>query len=227
MMRLDDVLAMLLLATPGISEAEWRDRAAAASRFSAASQRTEQLKIATSILRPHEGVIPQDAFLEDLRTASRAQARDLIYARYIAAKPLARAAASAIAENVGHGNRFSVAELDALLLPLLQPLAPSSRARTRSAIISEFTRAGILGGTARDGLILTGSALDPLAFAHLLLDDLKVRREAPDTWIMRNSTPVVTFALTEERARTALESAIRAGRLRRSYFNGEPRILAP
>lgn len=85
----------------------------------------------------------------------------------------------------------------------------------------------MLGFSARDGFRLSGAALDPLAFAHLLLDDLRERGEARDAWIVRQSTPTVVFALTPERAQAALTEAIREGRLRRSYFNGEPRVLLP
>jgi hypothetical protein len=86
-LNFDDVLAMVLLAKPGMRENEWRQQAVTASRFAIASQRTSQLRIATTIVRPDNGFIPDDPFLADLHDASRARTRDLIYGRYLAAKP--------------------------------------------------------------------------------------------------------------------------------------------
>ena len=226
-LNFEDVLSMALQARPGMRETQWREQAAAASRFAVASQRSSQLRIASTIVRPYHGLIPDDSFLADLQDASRARTRDLIYGRYLAAKPLARAVARALVARFTRGTTFSLAELEETLDPLVATIAASSRKRTRTAIVSEFTRAGILEGTVRTGLRLTDRSVDGLAFAHLLLDDLTQRSEAPDRWIVHESTPVVVFALGELRARTALEDAIAAGRLRRSYLNGEPRVLAP
>jgi hypothetical protein len=223
----DDVLAMALLARPGMRESAWREQAAVSSRFAIASQRTSQLRIAATIVRPENGVIPDDPFLADLHDAPRARTRDLVYGRYLAAKPLARAVARTLAARFARGTTFSLVELEAMLAPLVASIATSSRKRTRTAIVSEFTRAGILEGTVRTGLRLADRSIDALAFAHLLLDDLRQRAEAPDRWIVYESTPVVIFALGEVRARAALEEAIAAGRLRRSYLNGEPRVLRP
>jgi hypothetical protein len=77
-LRFEDVLEIVLLAKPGQSEQEWRTQAGSTSRFPVTSQRNKQLAIATAILRPQNGVITNDPFLDDLRHASRSRARDLI-----------------------------------------------------------------------------------------------------------------------------------------------------
>ncbi len=227
-MGYDDVRAMLAVARPGEAIAAWRKVAAQACRLPTADRRTTQLRIAERILRPVEGRIADDAFLIDLHKADDSTAHDLIYARYLAATPVAVGIARALLapHAVMSGKHVSRAALDATLAELLAGTKPSTIARSRTAAMTEFSRAGIISPS-RDGsfeVLRTSPA--PIAFYYLLCDDLAERREASDAWIASSSLAAVIFALTPEQVRRYLTQLVEEGRLRRSYYGGEPRILA-
>lgn len=229
-MTFDDVLAMVKLAEPGMREVDWRHEAARASRFPLASQRNEQLRIATLIVRPSNGRIEDALFLEDIRNETRVACRDMIYGRYLCAHAIAvELARELFVPRVRHpelGTKLDVVEIDEFLASTLPAISLASRRRTRSAAVTEFVRAGVLRGSWRSGLSVVGAAsLHPKAFAHLLIDDLRVRGDATDAWIATESTPTVVFALQPDRVHLLLDEIVELGLVRRSYLAGRPRVL--
>jgi hypothetical protein len=227
-MGYDDVRAMLAVARPGEAIADWRKEAAAVSRLPTADRRKTQLRIAERILRPIDGRIADDAFLSDLHISDDATSHDLIYARYLAATPAAVGIARALlaphtAANDKHVTR---AELESVLARLLLGTKLSTIARSRTAALTEYARAGIISPSRDGSFEILRTSPSPIAFYYLLGDDLAERREATDAWIVSSSLPAAMFALTPEQVVRYLKTLVEVGRLRRSYYGGEPRILA-
>jgi hypothetical protein len=227
-MAYQDVRAMLALAVNGANLGEWRARAANETRLLAGGRRTTQLQIATTILRPERGTIVDDGFVSDLRQADESGARDLIYARYLVSVPIAVTVARVIFKEALATGRQAVPRetLDAILAQQIPDCAPATRARTRSAIASQFAQAGVVrverGGT----LTFTRRQPAEVAILHLLKDDLNERREASEAWITTESLPAVLFAIDPNAMQVHLDALVGAGRLQRSYYAGRPRILA-
>jgi hypothetical protein len=227
-MAFQDVRAMLALARDGASIDEWRSRAAAESRLLAGSRRITQLRIATTILRPQGSTIRDDGFLSDLHAADDAGARDLVYARYLASVPIAVAVARVCFREALTANRAAVTKdtLDAVLEHEIPDCAPATRARTRTAIISQFGRAGVVRLQPDGALSLTHRQPAALAIFHLLKDELRERREASEAWITTDSLPAALFAIDANAMQVHIDALVSAGRLQRSYYAGRPRILA-
>jgi hypothetical protein len=223
-----DVRAMLGLAHAGLDVEGWRFQAAAETRLLAGSRRTTQLRIAATILRAHEGTIVDDGFLSDLRDANESAARDLVYARYLASVPIAVAIARASFRDRAGSIRTSLSrqDLDTSLAHEIPNAAQATRNRTRTAIGSQFSRAGVLY-VERDGTcVFTRRQPDVLAIYHLIRDDLRDRREASDTWLAAGSLAATLFAIDARAMHDHIDALVAAGRLQRSYYAGQPRILA-
>lgn len=229
----DDVRAMLAVAQEGDPVAVWRKKAAEASRLPAVDRRKTQIRFAERILRPIDGQIVANDFLSDLQTLQHSNepaAHDLTYARYLAGIPLAVTLARALIApraNLPSAARFvSRADLDAALISALPGNKPSTIARSRTATLTEFSRAGIIMANRDGSFEILRHRLAPIAFYYLLRDDLAERGEATDAWISRASLPAALFALVPEQVNHYLHELVEARRLRRSYYAGEPRILA-
>ncbi len=230
-MAYGDVRQMLLVARNGMPVTTWRSEAALGTRLLHGDWRTTQLRYALAILRPREGVIhDDDGFLTDLAGADPATGRDLVYARYFASVPLAVTTARSVLQPILQRGERVIARgvLTAMLDEELAALSAATRARSCSAIVTEFARAGVLRADrpARAPLELTGRVPSALALLHLLQDDLRDRQEATDTWLATSSLAATIFAVPPALMREQIEMLVAGGRLRRSYYGGEPRILA-
>jgi len=226
----DDIRAMIALAHDGTSLVSWRAEAAASSRLFEGARRTTQLHYASLIIRTHAGTIQDGAFIRDVAASDAATARDLIYARYLASVPLAVAVAREIFHPVArHGERtIQRGAVERFLGEHIAAASDATRTRSLSSIVTEFARAGVIHKPAARAttIELTGRVPAPLALAYLIDDDLRERREASDAWLVSASLAATLFALTPSAMRAAIESLVVQGRLRRSYYAGEPRILA-
>jgi hypothetical protein len=227
-MAYQDVRAMLALAINGANLGEWRTRAVDETRLLAGGRRTTQLQIATTILRPQRGTIVDDGFLSDLDQADESSARDLIYARYLASVPIAVTVARVGFREAQVTNRLAVQRetLDAILAQEIPGCTPATRARTRSAIASQYAQAGVVRMEPGGALSFTNRQPAEVAIFHLLKDDLNERREASEAWITTESLPAVLFAIDPNAMQVHLDALVGAGRLQRSYYAGRPRILA-
>jgi hypothetical protein len=226
----DDVRDMLAQAKPGMAVKVWRERAAESSRFMVASQRTEQLRLAALVLRLKGETITDDQFLADLASADRSRERDLIYARYLTGVPVAVAVARSLFGSLLSSGRpisFERTRIAEALSAALPQASPATKKRSLVSFTTEFVRAGILTRenqrSSRFALIATD--LDPIAFYDALRDELVTRGELRDGWIAREATPTLIYALSSQRVGSIIESLVQMGRLRRSYFSGEPRVL--
>jgi hypothetical protein len=74
--------------------------------------------------------------------------------------------------------------------------------------------------------VRTGRRPAPIAVWHILRDELDLRREASDTWLAQHSLAAAIFAIDQATFADIVEILIEAGRLRRSHYAGEPRVLA-
>ncbi len=229
-MAYEDVRYMVSTARDGMSIEDWRSAASAGTRLLASDRRATQLRYALAILRPVDGGIHDDGFLSDIASADVEAAQDLIYGRYLSSTPLA----VAIAREIFHpylerGERvMRRAVISAFLDDRLAAQLPATRARSRSAIVTEFSRAGVLrvAPGAKASFEFTGRVPSRLALFHVLRDELRERREATDAWIANASLAAALFAVEPETMRAQVEALVADGRLQRSYYAGEPRILA-
>jgi len=227
-MAFDDALGMVLLAVPGTSVVEWAARASADSRLLAGSQRLQQLRIARAILRVHGDRIADASFLSDMHQGNDAVRRDLVYARYLAATPIAIAVGRTVLLPRRRDARVAIAraELDNAIATALAGCSAGTIRRSATSVRVEFGRAGVTRSN-RDGSIeLEEKRPAAIALYHLFLDDLAERREASDAWLARESTAAAIFALSPETVRESIEELVALGRLTRSYYSGEPRVLA-
>ena len=112
------------------------------------------------------------------------------------------------------------------LVALLPTCSESTRERTRTAIGTQFGAAGVIQVDRAGNLKPTHRRPAAVAVLHLICDELRDRREATDTWLFAHSVAGSLFALRPNDFAHILEELIAAGRLRRSYYSGEPRILA-
>jgi hypothetical protein len=228
-MGYDDVRSMLRYARVGDSVAAWQAATRRDSRLLAGSRRETQMRIATAVLRPVGSTIVDADFLNDLTTADETTARDLVYGRYLASAAIAVAVAQRFfrigilgtpPEPITRGS------LESLLGELLPTCTEGTRSRTRTAIGTQFSAAGIVR-LERDGnLILTRRRPASVAVLHLIRDELDTRREASDSWLASNSLAAAIFAIDPATFSDILENLIASGRLQRSYYAGEPRVLA-
>ena len=228
-MGYEDVRAMLSHARLGASIPVWRGEALAESRLLSGSRRVTQIRIAMEILRPSAGCIVDKAFLSDLSAADESNARDLIYGRYLASVPIAAEFARGFLRVGAKGtpvDSVSKISLDAFLSAKLPMCSEATRARTRTAIGSQFTAAGIARVTRDGALVRTTRRPAPIAVYHLLADELRERREASDAWLASHSLAAAIFSIDAFVFRDILESLIADHRLTRSYIGGEPRVLA-
>ncbi len=229
-MAYDDVSAMISLAYEGEKVDHWHSRAETSSRLFSGSRRRTQLRIARSLLRTRDGCIVDGAFLSELASAGASTARDLIYGRYLAGVPIAVAAARLIFHSLAREGRRSIERraVDAFLNDQIGTVSVATRARTFSSIITEFSRAGVLVRPAprQTTLELTGRVPAAAALADLIDTELRQRREAPDRWLASESLAAAIFAIPPAPMQAVIETLVNEGRLRRSYYSGEPRIIA-
>ncbi len=229
-MAYDDVRAMIALAHDGLSLVSWRAEAAASSRLFESSRRATQLHYAAAIVRTQGSLIQDGAFLRDVNAGDAETARDLIYARYLASVPLAVAVARRVFYPIARLGERTIQRgaVERFLREHIPAASDATRARSLSSIVTEFARAGVIRRPATHAptLELTGRVPVPLAVAYLIDDDLRERREASDAWLASASLAAIVFALTPSAMLGAIESLVAQGRLRRSYYAGEPRILA-
>jgi len=222
----DDVRAMLDCARQGMPLAEWRECALAASRLFASDRRTTQLRYATCILRMTEGHVSDATLLKHLGAGNEAAVHDLVFGRYLAAVPVALTVARALWGNVRHDRTFTRANVDAAVRTALPTVTAATAARTRSSFVTEYARAGVLRVAPGGLCTLLDRDPAPEAVLDLARDDLARRREAADAWLARSSAAGLVFALTPDRMTRLLERLVASGDLVRSYYNGEPRVIA-
>jgi hypothetical protein len=229
-MAYDDVHTMIRLAHEGDEADQWHVKAEASSRLFSGSRRTTQLRIARSLLRTTDGYIADGTFLSEVARADASTARDLIYGRYLAGVPIAVAVARLIFHSLAReGRRFiERSAIESFLNDQIGTVSVSTRARTFSSILTEFSRAGVLvrPGPRQATLQLTGRVPAAAALADLIDTELLQRREAPDRWLSSESLAAAIFAIPAEPMQTVIEALVNEGRLRRSYYSGEPRIIA-
>ena len=228
MMAYNDVRTMIALARDGISVDSWRTQVVLGARLLASDRRMTQVRIALAVMRPEGAFLRDDGFLSDLAQADAATAHDLVYARYLASVPLA----THIARTVLHPARMrgertiSRHALSQALNEHLSTCSAGTRARSLSAIGSEFARAGVLRTEKNGSLEFTGRQPAALALFYLLRDDLRDRQEASDQWLSTSSLAAALFLVPPETMRVQIDALVAIHRLHRSYYGGEPRILA-
>jgi hypothetical protein len=228
-MGYDDVRSLLRHARVGDSVTAWRTEALSESRLLAGDRRTTQLRIATAILRPVDGFIVDRLFIEDLAAADESTVRDLIYARYLASVEIAVIFADRhFRVSAGESTPDSIARgaVRSTLFTLLPTCSEQTRERTRNAINAQFGAAGVVRVDRAGNLQPTRRRPAAAAVFHLICDDLRDRREASDTWLFARSLAAALFAIRPNDFAHILEDLIASGRLRRSYYAGEPRVLA-
>ncbi len=227
-MAYDDVRAMLAVASDGMSVDMWRTQIGSTARLLASDRRARQVRLALTILRPQGAVLHDDGFLSDLAAADSSGVRDLIYARYLSSVPLAVHIARSLFHpaRVRDEREIPRGALTQAVEEALGTCSAGTRRRSLNAITSEFARAGIVRVEKTGPVELTFRQPATLAIFHLLRDDLHERQEASDDWLAASSLAAILFALPPEVMRTQIDKLVVMGRLRRSYYSGEPRILA-
>ena len=228
MLAYADVRAMLALAADSMPVATWLDAIAEHARLLAGDHRKTQTRIARSIISVRDGIIASDGFLADLEHADPMTARDLIYARYLASTSLARSIAREIFAPAARESRpiVSRASIDQWIDRELEALSILTRKRSKSSTVAEFARAGVVRLAPGGSLVLTGHVPAANALFHLIRDELHERDEATDEWLATQSRAATLFALPPDVMRRHIESLVRDGRLKRSYYSGVPRILS-
>jgi hypothetical protein len=228
MLSYADVRAMLSLARDTMSVGDWRARIAEDARLLAGDHRKTQTRIALSLLHVEDGIIRDNGFLGDLEVADATVAHDLIYARYLATRPLALYIAQTLFAPTARDARTMVSRsmLDQVIDEELGSYSVNTRARSKNSAIAEFSRAGIVRTALNAPIELTGHVPAQLALFYLLRDELRERQEATDVWLATRSRAALLFALSPETMRAQIEDLVTSGRLTRSYYSGEPRILA-
>jgi hypothetical protein len=228
-MGYEDVRSLVRHARVGDSVEAWRASALADSRLLAGDRRKTQLRIATTILRPVGGRIVDRQFVNDLAAADESAARDLIYARYLASVEIAVTFADRhlrVAADESMPSAIAREAVRSTLVTLLPTCSESTRERTRTAIGAQFGAAGVVRVDRAGNFQPTRRRPAAVAALHLICDDLRDRREAADAWLFTRSLAAALFAIRPNDFAHILEELIAAGRLRRSYYAGEPRVLA-
>ena len=228
MLAFADVRAMLALAQDATPLSTWYARIAENARLLAGDQRKTQTRIARSLITVRDGEIHSDGFLDDLAGADAVTARDLIYGRYLATRSLARSIARDVfAPAAAAGDSIvSRSTLNRFIDRELESCSSQTRARSLSSAVAEFARAGIVRTAAHEPLVLTGHFPSHRALFHLIRDELRERDEATDFWLATQSRAATLFALSSDTMQHLIDQLVRSGSLTRSYYSGQPRILA-
>lgn len=228
MLAFADVRAMLALARDMMPLPTWYAQIAADARLLAGDQRQTQIRIARSLITVRDGEIQSGGFLDDLASADAVTARDLIYGRYLASRSLARSIAKDVFAPAAAAGESIVSRLtlDRFVEQKLVACSPQTRKRSMSSAVAEFARAGIIRTAANEPLIVTGHVPSQRALFHLIRDELRERDEATDAWLATQSRAATLFALSPGTMQHLIEQLVRSGSLTRSYYSGQPRILA-
>ena len=228
-MAYDDVRAMVEAASLGMPVSTWRMKASEGSRLLSGDRRLTQLRIANMILRPVDGVLADANFFRDFAQADEESKHDLIYARYLASMPLGVAVAQALFKPALRNGRTTIERhlVDAAIRAAVpETTSPATIDRSRTSFGTEFSRAGVVR-VRRDGaLSLANFRPSALAVFHVINEDLRSRREATDAWLATESMASALYAFEPGVVRDYIEQLVAMGRLQRSYYGGEPRVLA-
>jgi hypothetical protein len=236
-------MALLDLADPGLSVAEWTTRSRDTLPQGKGDRRGEVLGLVRTIfLDVEEGRLARSTFTGLFRGGSPRLRRQLFFARWASSNPWAVLAAREVLQPhlallekplspEGAGEIPFSRLKDFVRYHLPEGIGEASVERTASAITMAFAGLGSLErrGTGGKVLVPRRTVPDALAFGWLVRHQLETehRTEVMDDWAATESDAALLFATDEPTARRLLDEAVAAGLLVRGYLAGAGRLQLP
>lgn len=220
------------LAEPGLSRSVWRERAHDNLSSPSERQRNKHIEAAGRLLDLHDAdEVRATPFLSCFRATSGRERHDLVHGGYLATVPLARHAARELwRPGLREGReRIEQHEIDRFLAQSLRRCAESTFEKTRSTLLTEFRRLGVIHVEDDDRAVAYPKSYQPgrEAFVWLLWreGDDRAGDEMTLDWAATESMPAVMFLCERPTAMQHLEWLAETPLVTRSQILGTPRIV--
>lgn len=230
---IDSLEVALEAAEPGLEREAWRKLADGDIPSPSERQRRKHLQAAGRLLEVDDaGCISDSPFLACFRARRGRERHDLVRGAYLATVPLARKVARDLWRPAfeSDSDMLEQRQIDQFLARSLTRCAESTFNKTRSTLLTEFDRLGVIDwfdDEEQDRVRPRHYQPSPVAFAWLLWWEAgeSGREELPLEWAATESLPVAMFLCERRDAMSHLEWLGQTPLASRSQILGTPRIV--